>query len=223
MPIKDHVTKKARRINNRIDKTYSLSMADFEQALFGSPEQQQEACKKIGAVGRESQIVLELLPQVKEHFLNNIQATTQYNQAKSDIIKQAGSSLNAIDRSAMSAMLANSQYAHKRSELAQEYFAANNLEKQRHTLEVNYIRLKAVVEQALGRVDGQARLITQVNRPELKQIDENLNHQKAVTQHVLNYGNSEQRELLPAKQYLPVAGRAREFFSGVAEKLGIYV
>jgi hypothetical protein len=223
MPIKDHVTKRAKRINSRISKTYNLSITDFEQALFGSSEQMTEACKKIGQVGRESQLVIEMLPQIKEHFLRNIAATTQYNQAKADILKQAGNSLTTIDRAEMSTMLASQQYNNKRSAMAQEFVASKGLEKQRHELEVNYIRLKAIVEQALGRVDGQAKLIEQVNRPQLKQIDENLNHQKSTVQHVLNYGNSEQRELLETKNYLPIAEKARGVFSGLAEKLGIYV
>lgn len=223
MAMKDHVTKRARRINTRIDKTYNLSISDFEQALFGSSEQMATACKKIGQVGRESQLVIEMLPQIKEHFLNNITATTQYNQAKADILKQSSNSLTTIDRAEMSTMLANQQYNNKRSAMAQEFTASKGLEKQRHELEVNYIRLKAIVEQALSRVDGQARLIEQVNKPQLKQIDENLNHQKKTVQHVLNYGNAEKVELLPTKNYLPVAEKAKGVLSGLAEKLGIYI
>lgn len=219
MPLKDHVSKRGRKLENRFNRLYSVNMTDFESALTGSPEQMQAAMKKIGQVGRESKIVLEMLPQIKEHFANNIQATTQYNQAKADILKQTASSAIAIDRASMSTSLAEKQYGHKRSEMAREWVAANALEEQRHQLEVNYIQLKAVVEKALGRVDGQARLIDQVNRPNMKQIDENLGYQQKTAKHLLSYGNASNTELLHRKEYVK-GNPIQEFAQNVGEKLG---
>ena len=221
--LKDHVTRKGRKLENRLNKLYNLTLNDFENALFGNPEQMKTACQKIGQVGRESKLVLDLLPQIKEHFANNIQATTQYNQARADLLKQTASSAIAIDRAAMQTSLAQKQYGNKREELAREWVVANGLERQRHLLEVNYIQLKGIVQNALARVDGEAKLIAQVNQPELKQIDENINHQRQVIGHVLNYGNDSKVELLHKKQYVAATNPIKTFAQSVAEKMGFLV
>ena len=221
--LKDHVSRKGRKLEARLNKLYNLNLTDFEHALMGTPAQMEAACQKIGQVGRESQIMLELLPQIKEHFTANIQATTQYNQARADLLKQTAGSAIAIDRAAMQTSLAQKQYGHKRSELAREWVVANGLEQQRHTLEVNYIQLKGIAANALARVDGEAKLIEQVNQPALKQIDENLNHQRRVVNHVLAKGNASNTELLHQKQYVTASNPIQTFFESAAKKMGFLV
>ena len=220
MPLRDHVSKHGKKLVHRAEKLYSVTPQDFKNALFGTPEQVTAAAKKFGQVGIESALVLKMLPQIKEAYLKNIEATTQYNQAQAEILKATGNSAIAIDRARISTSIAQKQYTNKWQEMTAEWVVANSLEKQRHQFQKNYIQLKALVEHSLNRTDNEAKIIEQSLRPTLKQRAEDLNYRDKEIQHYLTNGDNSDTSLIHRKEYVndnPV----RRLAAGIGEKLGL--
>ena len=191
--IKNHVTKKAKRISSVLKGKYGFDLATLDQALQGD----QKALKSIGEAARQGGQILELMPLLEEAYSTIIKGTEQYNKSVSNILKQGASSAINIDKSVSQAMLANSKYGHQRSELAAEFAIARNVEKARHQYAVNYIQLKAYIDQHMVGVDNNAKLIEQSNRPEFKQLEEDTRYQTVAAKHLLQYGENEQVELIP--------------------------
>lgn len=195
--IKNHVTKKAKRISSVLKGKYGFDLATLDQALQGD----QKALKSIGEAARQGGQILELMPLLEEAYSTIIKGTEQYNKSVSNILKQGASSAINIDKSVSQAMLANSKYGHQRSELAAEFAIARNVEKARHQYAVNYIQLKAYIDQHMVGVDNNAKLIEQSNRPEFKQLEEDTRYQTVAAKHLLQYGENEQVELIPRREY----------------------
>lgn len=195
--IKNHVTKKAKRISNLLQGKYGFDLTTLDQALQGD----QNALKSIGEAARQGGQILELMPLLEEAYSTIIKGTEQYNKSVSNILKQGASSAINIDKSVSQAMLANSKYGHQRSELAAEFAVARNTENTRHQYAINYIQLKAYIDQHLTGVDNSTKLIEQANRPELKQLEEDTRYQMTAAKHLLQYGENEQLELLPKREY----------------------
>jgi hypothetical protein len=198
--LKNHVTPKAKRIGGILKGKYGLGLDTLNQALQGN----QNALKQIGEAGRQGQLTQELMPLLEDAYINLIKGTEVYNKGVSNILKTGASSAISIDKSVMQAMLANQKYGNQRRELAAEFVSGKTAESIRHQYALNYIQLKAYIDQYMQNVDGKSKLLEQANRPELKQIDEDSRYSFAVAKHLLANGDMAQVELLPRREYSTV-------------------
>jgi hypothetical protein len=220
--IKNHVTKKAKRISGILQGKYGFGLDLLDKALQGD----QNALKSIGEAARQGQQVQELMPLLTEAYIALIKGTEEYNKGVSTILKQGASSAIAIDKAASQALLANQKYGHQRSELAAEFTAAKTSEETRHQYAVNYIQLKAYIDQYLTKVDNDAKLVDQSYRPELKQVDEDKRYQMTAAKHLLQNGETARLDLMPKREYATVTEgnkvmTFREKLKGLASALGL--
>jgi hypothetical protein len=198
--LKNHISHKARRINSLLQNKFGFSLVDVDKALQGD----KTALQAIGEAARQGQIAIELMPLLESACTTIQKGTEQYNRSISNILKQGASSAINIDKAVSQAMLANQKYAHQRTELAGEFASNRTAENQRHNYAVNYIQLKAYIDQYLAKVDGNAKLLEQTNRPEIKQFDEDNRYDSAVAKHLLQHGDNARLELLPKREYVQV-------------------
>lgn len=198
MKIKNHVTKKAKRISGMLKGKFGFDIGLVNQALQGD----KNALQAIGEAARQGQQILELMPLLKEACTTIEKATEEYNKSVADILKQGASSAINTDKAIMQAMLANQKYVNQRSELAAEFSIAKSTESARHQYAINYLQLKAYIDQYLTKVDNDAKLIDQTNRPELKQFDENTRYDMAVSKHLLQHGENARTDLIPKREYV---------------------
>jgi hypothetical protein len=212
--IKNHVSKKAKRISGILQGKYGLNLATLDKALKGDKEAQQ----LIGEAGRQGQLTQELMPMLAECYQAAIKGTEEYNKGISAILKQGASSAIAIDKASSQAMLANQKYGNQRTETAAEFAAAKSSETTRHQYALNYIQLKAYIDQYITKIDNDSKLAGQANRPELKQIDENARDEVVAAKHLLQYGENANLELLPRREYATVSEGDKSF--SFKEKLG---
>jgi len=197
MKIKNHVSKKAKRISGMLKGKFGFDLALVNQALQGN----KAALQAIGEAARQGQQVLELMPLLKDACTTIEKATEEYNKGVADILKQGATSAINTDKAIMQTMLANQKYVHQRSELAAEFSVAKSTESARHQYAINYIQLKAYIDQYLTKVDNDAKLLDQTNRPELKQFDENNRYDMAVSRHLLQHGDKARVDLIPKREY----------------------
>jgi hypothetical protein len=195
--MKDHVSGKARRVKAVLKNKFGWDINDLDHALTGDVE----ALKRLGTANNKAIIASDLLPQVKEAFLNIYGTTEEYNRAIADILKQGGNSAIAIANAEKSATLDNTKYAHKRTEMATDFVIQKKLEYQRFRHAIDYMKMKAIIDSKMNTVDNRATLEAQINRPALKQMTTDLNHEAQVRSHVLEFGEHERRELIPARDY----------------------
>lgn len=198
--LKNHISHKARRINSLLQNKFGFSLVDVDKALQGD----KTALQAIGEAARQGQIAIELMPLLESACTTIQKGTEQYNRSISNILKQGASSAINIDKAVSQAMLANQKYAHQRTELAGEFASNRTAENQRHNYAINYIQLKAYIDQYLAKVDGNAKLLEQTNRPEIKQFDEDNRYDSAVAKHLLQHGDNARLELLPKREYVQV-------------------
>jgi len=209
MPLKDHVSPKAKRIRALLKGKYGLDLNDFKAAIKGDKNKLQA----IGQAAREASLSRELAPLLKEAYLDIIQGTAEYNKAISDILVQGAKSALEIDRATLSATLENQAYGHSRKELAAEFATAKNTERERHQYTLNYIQMKGYIDKFMTTVDNNARLLQQTHRPKMKQLQADEAYDLQVAKHLLEYGKEARTDLIPQKDYLPST------FSGVLTKL----
>jgi hypothetical protein len=223
--IKNHVAPKTKRLTGLLKPKFGLDFSDLNKALQGD----KTALQKIGEAGRQGQLTQELMPMLEESFINLIKGTEAYNKGVANITKQAANSAISIDRSVSQVMLASQKYNNQRKELAAEFATAKSTETIRHQYAVNYIQLKAYIEQYLMRVDGNAKLIEQANRPEVKQMGEDSRYELAAAKHLLEHGDNARLDLLSRREYATVTEgnqtssfkqSIQQKFSGVLSALG---
>lgn len=199
--LKNHVVRKGTmKISGILQGKYGLGLDALNKALQGD----KNALKTIGEAGRQGQLTQELMPLLEAAYTDLIKGTEVYNKGVSNILKQGANSAIAIDRSVSQAMLANQKYGNQRKELAAEFSTARTAETARHQYAINYIQLKAYIEQYLTKVDGDSRLIEQANRPEVKQMAEDSRYELAAAKHLLEHGDNARLDLLPRREYSTV-------------------
>lgn len=200
--LKNHVDRKGtKRITGLLKGKFGLDLTDLNKALQGD----QATLKMIGEAGRQGQLTQELMPLLEEAYINVIKGTEVYNKGVSNIVKQGANSAIAIDRSVSQVMLASQKYGNQRQELAAEFSTARTAETTRHQYAINYIQLKAYIEQHLMKVDGNAKLVDQANRPEVKQMAEDSRYELAAAKHLIENGDNARLDLLPQRQYVTVS------------------
>lgn len=212
--LKNHVSKKAKRVSGILKGKYGIDLHTLDKALKGDAV----ALQLIGEAGRQGQITQELMPILTEAYTAAIKGTEEYNKGISTILKQGASSAISIDKATSQAILANQKYDNQRKKILADFVSAKTSENTRHQYAINYIRLKAYIDQYMQKVDGDSKLIDQSNRPELKQIDEDNRYQSVAAKHLLQYGDNAKLELLPKREYATVTEDNKTF--PVKEKLG---
>ena len=222
LKLKNHVTggviPKSRRINQVLKTKFGVSLDDFTNAMMGDVASTQ----KIGEMARQGRLSAEFAPKIAQAYHEIINGSTAYNKAISEVLVNAGKSAIEIDKAVMNATLANSQYGHKRSELAAEFVNARHTENQRHNYQMNYTKIKGYIDAYLVGVDNQATLIDQKNRPEIKQLSANEAHQTKLMNEALNRGDDARFDLITQKNYQPstVRGVLAEKFVAIKSALG---
>lgn len=199
MKIKDHVSPKARRIKGILKGKYGLDLNDFKDALKGD----RRKLKMIGEASRDARLTLELVPLLKEAYLEVIAGTGEYNKAVSEILVQGAKTAIDIDRSVMNATLQNQGYSHARKELATEFITAKNSERARHQYQMNYLQIKGYIDAFMAEVDTRAKFLQQTNRLEMKQLQAEDAYDLQVAKHLLQYGDDANVSLIPKKDYAP--------------------
>jgi negative regulator of replication initiation len=205
--IKNHVSKRAKRVAGTLQGKYGLSLNLLDQALKGD----KQALQVIGEAGKQGALIQELMPLLTEAYLSTIKGTEEYNKGLTTIVKQGASSNIAIDKASSQAMLANKKYINQREEVALDFSNARATEITRHQYAINYAHLKAYIERYLTQVDNEAKAQEQANRPELKQIDEDAKYFVASAKHLLQNGDASKLELVPRREYAVITEGGESF------------
>lgn len=218
LKLKNHITPKAQKLNQVLKTKFGVSLEDFTSAIMGDIA----SAQKVGELARQGRLSAEFAPKLAEAYHQIINGSTAYNKAISEVLVNAGKSAIEIDSSSMNATLANTQYGHKRSELAAEFVNARKAENQRHTYQMNYTQIKGYIDAYLVGVDNQAALIDQSNRPEIKQLSALEAYQTKVINEALNRGDDARFDLIQQKDYKSntVRGVLAEKFTALKSALG---
>ncbi|GAX45906.1 hypothetical protein NIES4075_69270 [Tolypothrix sp. NIES-4075] len=218
LKLKNHVTPKARKLNQVLKTKFGVSLEDFTEAMMGDVK----SAQKVGELARQGRLSAEFAPKLAEAYHQIINGSTAYNKAISEVLVNAGKSAIEIDKATMNATLANTQYGHKRSELAAEFVNARKAENQRHNYQMNYTQIKGYIDAYLVGVDNQAALIDQSNRPEIKQLSALEAYQTKVINEALNRGDDARLDLIQQKDYKSntVRGVLAEKFTAFKSALG---
>lgn len=196
--VKDHVTKRSKRITGMMQNKYGLGLDTFDQALKGD----KGSIQLIAQAGITGARIQELAPMLEEAYLAAIKGTEQYNKSKSNIVKTAGSSAIAINKSVAQASLANTKYLHQVRELKEDYVQQKELEKLRHDYQINYQVLKSSMDKFFMKVDNNTKAIEQTYRPAVAQLAEDTRREMVDIKHILQYGEQANLSLLPRREYV---------------------
>lgn len=199
LQLKNHVTPKARKINEVLRTKFGVTLDDFTSAMMGDVAKAQ----KIGEMARQGRLSAEFAPKIAQAYHEIINGSTAYNKAISEVLVNAGKSAIEIDKAVINATLANTQYGHKRSELAAELINSRRAENERHNYQMNYTQIKGYIDAYLVGVDHKTAILDQSNRPTLKQIDADEAYQTKAINHVLSEGNNSRVDLITQKNYQP--------------------
>ncbi|WP_445631162.1 hypothetical protein [Nostoc sp. DSM 114167] len=218
LQLKNHITPKTRKLNQVLKTKFGVTLDDFTSAMMGDVVKVQ----KIGELARQGRLSAEFAPKLAQAYQEIINGSTAYNKAISEVLVNAGKSAIEIDKAVINATLANTQYGHKRSELAAELVNARNAENQRHNYQMNYTQIKGYIDAYLVGVEQRTTILEQSNRPQLKQIDADEAYQTKVINHVLADGDNSRVDLIPQKNYQPRTIKQFLFdkFSAVQSALG---
>lgn len=197
LKLKNHITPKAGRLNQVLKTKFGVSLEDFTSAMMGNVDD----AKKIGELARQGRLSTELAPTLAAAYNEIINGSTAYNKAISEVLINAGKSAIEIDKVAMNATLANTHYAHRRSELASEFLNARKAETQRHKYQMNHQQIKGYIDVYLAGVDQKASLLDQSNRPEIKQLAADEAYETKVINEHLVRGEKARTDLITQKDY----------------------
>jgi hypothetical protein len=196
--VKDHVTNRSKRITGMIQNKYGLGLDTFDKALKGD----MGSIQLIAQAGITGARIQELAPMLEEAYLAAIKGTEQYNKSKASIIKTAGSSGIAINKSVAQVSLANTKYVHQLRELKEDYIQQKEVEKLRHDYQINYQVLKSSMDKFFMKVDNNTRAIEQTYRPAVAQLAEDTRREMVDIKHILQYGEQANLSLLPRREYV---------------------
>lgn len=218
LQLKDHITPKTRKLNQVLKTKFGVTLEDFTSAMMGDVLKAQ----KIGELARQGRLSAEFAPKLAQAYQEIINGSTAYNKAISEVLVNAGKSAIEIDKAVIIASLANTQYGHKRTELAVELVNARHAENKRHNYQMNYQQIKGYIDAYLVGVDQKIAILDQSNRPELKQIDADEAYQVKVINHVLADGDNSRTDLISQKNYQPRSIKQFLFdkFTAVQNALG---
>jgi hypothetical protein len=195
--LKNHVTKKGKRLGQALSSKFGVSLDDFEKIMSGDIT----TAQKVGELARQGRFNSEFAPKFAQAYVEIMEGTQAYNQAIADILTQAGKSGIAIDKAVGKTTLANTKYGHERKELAQQFLFDKNAENVRHEYQLNYGQMKGYIDAHFTAVDQQTALLEQSNRPEVKQLTADEQRQTKVMNEALSSGDNARYDLIPEKRY----------------------
>ncbi|NEP63542.1 MAG: hypothetical protein F6K31_42705 [Symploca sp. SIO2G7] len=218
--IKDHVTS-SKTVVNLLNSKFGFSVEDLEAALSGDRKKLQ----KFGEAARQGRLTKEMMPLLEQASLDIIQGTEVYNTSMANILKNGASSSSKIDKASQNTILANQRYINQKKEQKTEAVYRWDAEKSRHQYTLNFMQLRAYIDQYLNTVDNEAALDQQSNRPELKQVAENRRYSSTTAKHLIENGSEARLDLLPRKEYLanssPKVNVAKQFLNNLRQALGV--
>lgn len=194
-----------------LDQTYGFDLNTIDSVLKGD----ESALKALGELGRQGRLTQELMPLVVESSLNAIKGTEVYNTGLSKIAVEGAKSKTKIDKSVNAALLANQQLTHDQSLMDLEYNQSLEAINEKALQTREYLQLKHYVQTYLQDIDHQYRILSETQRPILKQFSEDERYGFAIAQHYLQNGDNSRPELIPHKQYAiaPTGSRWEGFAS----------
>lgn len=200
---KNHVVKHSPVVNSVLKSTFGWDLSDFDSMLKAND---MTALQSLANHWEESQIARQLLPIVKQAYLDIYGHTAEYNKAVADIITQGANNKISIDRDVNRVMMAERKFKNQRSELALELSNSRKMEGIRHDYALNLATIKGTVERMVFIVENNAKALQMSAQPALKQIDADKQYQIDSVMHVLENGSRADLSLLPQKQYGTVTG-----------------
>ncbi len=216
MKIKDFVSKRSGSVIGRLTRDFGLSLEKFDKQITGDLVEN----KELGEVARQARLVNHFLPQVVENWKEIIQAQKDYNVAIASLISEGEKYGVAVTKAEAQAVLSESKYNHGISEIEAGSIAAQLLENSRYEEQMEYISMKAEIDQSIQTVEFKDKFLTEANRPYLKQMDENSAYKIAVADHYLQYGETAQPQQINYKNYVSASANP---VSRILAKLGLVV
>lgn len=199
-----------------LDSTYGFDLNTIDSVLKGD----EAALKALGELGRQGRLTQELMPLVVESSLNAIKGTETYNTGISKIAVEGAKSKTKIDKAVNQALLANQQYTHDQSLMALEYNQGLESINEKALQTREYLQLKHYIATYLQDIDHQYRILSETQRPQLKQFTEDERWGMAIASHYLQHGERSNPELVPHKQYALAPEGSR--WNGFVSTLGSF-
>lgn len=224
--LKNHISSlDTKTLQNVLKERFGFGIEDLESALSGN----KDAAKAIGEFGRQGRFASKYAPKISQSILDGIEGTVAVNEATASLLQAAGKGDTKILKAGNKTLLANQRYRHDKEEISRDYASSNALEDKRHEYAKAYIELRSLYDEYFLSVDEDARLEEQSYRPELKQIQEAQRHNEKLMDHLLQYGDNAQPELIPGKNYVDrdfeevggILGTVKGFLSSVKSAIGM--
>lgn len=216
MKIRDFVSKRSPIVTARLTNDLGLSLENFDKQITGDIQLN----KDLGETARQARLVNQFLPQVVENWKEIITAQRDYNAAIASLISEGEKYGLVVTKAEAQAVLSESKYNHGISEIEANSIAAQLLENSKHENQMQYISMKAEIDTAFQKVEADDKLLAEVNRPYLKQMDEDSAYKIALTQHYLDYGETAQPERINYKNYVSASANP---LTRILARLGLVV
>jgi hypothetical protein len=211
MKHKNHVSSRAKNIRKEMNRKFNISESDIAKALNGD----EKALKAIAQMGIDGEKLQRYAPQVSEHVRNSMKGTQALNKMWSDIYVDGGRASLDIENQQARTELANTSLVNQRIERANEFVNNQRNESLRHQNQLEYLRMKAEIDDIEKLSDHDYRIAQVSNRLELQQIKADRDYQSAKTDHILQNGESSRVDLIPRKDYKKnLMSKAIDFFTG---------
>ncbi|MBW4478639.1 MAG: hypothetical protein KME54_17705 [Tolypothrix brevis GSE-NOS-MK-07-07A] len=143
-----------------------FSPQELEQILKGD----RVAIKKLRDCYYESRMAELTLPMMEETIPKSIEVNKRWNQLLGKYVAQGSAADLAIESSATQASFANMKYVHGTKELKEGFQAQVEIERERHSNQIDYQRAKFYVDMVFQNVDADTRQFEQGKRVAVAQL-----------------------------------------------------
>lgn len=212
MKHRNHVSGKAKTIRKELSRKFNIAEGDIVKALKGD----EKAAKRIAQMGIDGERIKKYAPQITEHVLDSIEGTDALNKMWGDIYTQAGKSTLNIESDVAKVELADIDLVDGRTEKAFQFIQDKQLKASRHWSNMEHAIMQAEIAEIEQLANHDYRMEKLENKLPLKQIQADKDYQDAKLDHVLQFGESSQTNLIPKKQYTErsLLSRVVDFFKG---------
>ncbi|HYX18313.1 MAG TPA: hypothetical protein VE944_28900 [Nostoc sp.] len=185
------------RAGKAAQKVAGVSVAELQKALTGD----QATLQKLGSMYREGQMAAALMPAITETVKTKIKNESDWNKFLGELVASGSKAEVDIQKAKRQASFANIKYLDDMDELREQFKASLEMEKGRHSWAIDYNRARLFADMVIQDVEGQVRLLEQGSRIQLKQLQENQNHELKVAEHLLEYGDNADLSLIHKRDY----------------------
>jgi hypothetical protein len=212
--VRDHVSGYGKNLFKATNKSFGINNALIVRAAMGD----EKALTQITDMGKTGERLKMAMPAIKDHLLNYIGGTEEYNKTIAEIYKTGGKSAFNIDKAGSELAIENTKVQNLIDEYTQSITAKLEAESIRHGAEKDMISLQAWVDAQMKEVDTQARFEQTSNRPMMSQMVADEQYETQKINHLLQHGSNSDLSLIPRKNYVknPVRqawDNVRDFFS----------